>query len=116
MNGDGSVNILDLVAVAAAIGKTDENDADVNGDGTVNVLDLVAVAAAFGEVAAAPFVYPSTNRGADNLCGRAAVAHTGRSIKSHGSQIAAGYSLSPAAIGCIDTERDSVVSELSEPV
>ena len=56
VNGDGSVNILDLVAVAAAIGKTDENDADVNGDGTVNVLDLVAVAAAFGEVAAAPFV------------------------------------------------------------
>ncbi len=56
VNKDGTVNILDLVAVSAAFGQTGENDADVNGDGTVNILDLVAVSAAFGEVAAAPFV------------------------------------------------------------
>ena len=54
VNGDGEVNIQDLVAVAAAIGQTGENDADVNGDGEVNIRDLVAVAAALGEVAAAP--------------------------------------------------------------
>ena len=54
VNGDGEVNIQDLVAVAAALGQTDENDADVNGDGEVNIQDLVAVAAALGEVAAAP--------------------------------------------------------------
>ena len=44
VNGDGTVNILDLVAVANAFGK---DAPDVNGDGTVNILDLVAVANAF---------------------------------------------------------------------
>lgn len=44
VNGDGMVNVLDLVAVSNAFGK---DAPDVNGDGTVNVLDLVAVANAF---------------------------------------------------------------------
>ena len=44
VNEDGIVNILDLVVVANAFGKTDP---DINGDGTVNILDLVAVANAF---------------------------------------------------------------------
>ena len=44
VNGDGTVNILDLVAVANAFGK---DAPDVNEDGTVNVVDLVAVANAF---------------------------------------------------------------------
>ena len=44
VNGDGVVNILDLVAVANAFGK---DAPDVNGDGVVNILDLVAVANAF---------------------------------------------------------------------
>ena len=46
VNGDGIVNILDLVAVANGFGK---DTPDVNGDGTVNILDLVAVANAFGQ-------------------------------------------------------------------
>ena len=52
VNGDGVVNIQDLVAVAAALGETGETPADVNGDGVVNIQDLVAVAAALGETAA----------------------------------------------------------------
>ena len=44
INGDGIVNVLDLVAVASGLG-TDAPD--VNGDGIVNILDLVAVANAF---------------------------------------------------------------------
>ena len=44
LNGDGTVNILDLVIVANGLG----SDApDLNGDGTVNILDLVIVANAF---------------------------------------------------------------------
>ena len=44
VNGDGTVNILDLVLVANAFGK---QEPDLNGDGIVNILDLVIVANAF---------------------------------------------------------------------
>ena len=54
VNGDGVVNILDLVRVASSLGGSGENGADVNGDGVVNILDLVRVAGALGDVAAAP--------------------------------------------------------------
>ena len=46
VNGDGMVNILDLVVVAQAFGK-DGLQGDVNGDGVVNVFDLVFVANQF---------------------------------------------------------------------
>ena len=54
VNGDGTVNIQDLVQVASNLGETGENPADVNGDGTVNIQDLVQVAAQLGADAAAP--------------------------------------------------------------
>ena len=57
VNGDGGVNILDLVLVAGQFGQSGENRADVNGDGVVNILDLVLVASAFGNAAAAPAVH-----------------------------------------------------------
>ena len=47
VNGDGIVNILDLVRIANHIGQQGKIRADVNGDGVVNILDLVAVANAF---------------------------------------------------------------------
>ena len=46
LNGDGIVNILDLILVAQAMG-TDKPEADVNRDGVVNVFDLVFVANQF---------------------------------------------------------------------
>ena len=46
VNGDGIVNIQDLVLVAGQFGKTGKNSADVNGDGVVNIQDLVLVAGA----------------------------------------------------------------------
>ena len=56
VNGDGVVNILDLVVVAQAFGK-DSLQGDVNGDGVVNVFDLVFVAGAIGGGGAAPSAY-----------------------------------------------------------
>ena len=56
INGDGVVNIQDLVLIAAQFGQTGENKADVNYDGFVNIQDLVLVAAAFGDAPAAPTV------------------------------------------------------------
>ena len=55
VNGDGRVDILDLVSVASAFGSAGTDlAADVNGDGTVNLLDLVSVAGMLGQTAAAP--------------------------------------------------------------
>ena len=45
VNGDGVVNILDLVIVANGLGETEP---DINGDGIVNILDLVVIAGELG--------------------------------------------------------------------
>ena len=58
INGDGQVNISDLVLVASNLGQTGQNPADVNGDGIVNIADLVLVAGALGTTAAAPSLHP----------------------------------------------------------
>lgn len=58
VNGDGIVNIQDLVLVAAKLGQTGTSSADVNGDGQVNIQDLVLVAGALGTSAAAPSLHP----------------------------------------------------------
>ena len=64
VNGDGIVNIQDMVLVSSNFGKTGQNPGDVNGDGVVNISDLVLVAGAFGEgAAAAPTLHPSTLEG-----------------------------------------------------
>ena len=57
-NGDGSLNVLDLVLVSINFGKTGENVADVNGDKIVNIVDLVKVAGEIGGGAAAPAAHP----------------------------------------------------------
>ena len=55
VNGDGNVDVLDLIAVTSYFGNTGENiAADVSGDGVVDVLDLVLVAGMFRDTAAAP--------------------------------------------------------------
>ena len=53
-NGDGVVNIDDLIEVAQNFGQVGKNNADINGDGIVDVVDLILVAVALGEVAGAP--------------------------------------------------------------
>jgi hypothetical protein len=50
VNGDGCVDVLDVVTVAAQFGQTNPDPpcADVNGDGRVDIVDMVLVAARFG--------------------------------------------------------------------
>ena len=57
VNGDGIVNIQDLVLVASNYGQTGENVADINGDGVVHIIDMIIVAAALGTNAAAPALH-----------------------------------------------------------
>ena len=54
VNGDGLVNILDLVLVGSNFGQIDSTTGDVNGDGLVNIADLVLVSGAISDAAAAP--------------------------------------------------------------
>ena len=58
INGDGIVNIQDMVLVATNFGETGENAADVNGDRVVDIRDLVKVAGTFGNAAAASALNP----------------------------------------------------------
>ena len=57
VNGDGVVDIQDLVLIAGNLGQPAPNRADVNGDGIVNILDLVLVAGMIDELAGGPMIY-----------------------------------------------------------
>ena len=57
VNGDGIVNIQDLVLVTGKLGQTGTNSADVNGDDVVNIADLVLVAGVSGNSSAAPSLH-----------------------------------------------------------
>ncbi|MCG9130751.1 T9SS type A sorting domain-containing protein [Candidatus Poribacteria bacterium] len=54
VNGDGSVDILDLSFVAARFGDEGQTEADVNSDGVVDIKDLITVASGMGREAEAP--------------------------------------------------------------
>ena len=54
VDGNGVVNILDLVRIATRLGRTGPDVADVNGDGAVDIRDIVLAAALMGTEAAAP--------------------------------------------------------------
>ncbi|MYE91476.1 T9SS type A sorting domain-containing protein, partial [Candidatus Poribacteria bacterium] len=61
INGDGIVNVLDLISVASQLGSVGTNLAtDVNGDGVVTILDLVSVAGMFEATTAAPSAHSQT--------------------------------------------------------
>ena len=59
INGDGSVNVLDLIVIASELGNEGQDlTADVNRDEVVSILDLILVAGMFDGAAAAPSAQP----------------------------------------------------------
>ena len=59
VNGDGSVNVLDLVVIASEFDRDRQNlAADVNRDGVINILDLILVADMFDGAVAASSAQP----------------------------------------------------------
>ena len=58
VNGDGRVDVIDLLLVAGNFGQSNLTDLriDVNGDGAINIFDMIVVAQHFGEqsIPAAP--------------------------------------------------------------
>ena len=57
VNGDGSVDVLDLSFVAARFGRKGQTDADINRDGVVDIKDLITLASGMGREPAAPIGY-----------------------------------------------------------
>ncbi|MEO2006338.1 MAG: FlgD immunoglobulin-like domain containing protein, partial [Candidatus Poribacteria bacterium] len=63
INGDGVVNIVDLVTVATAFGTSGAGlPADIDRNGVVNIIDVVTVASHFGEETAAVAAAPALDR------------------------------------------------------
>lgn len=63
VNGDGSVDILDLAYVGARFGKEDQHVADINKDGVVDIKDLITIASGLSEHANAPTILPARLNG-----------------------------------------------------
>ena len=76
VNGDGRVNILDLIAIRSALNSDPARGdaaADVNGDGRVDIRDLILVRNSLGlERNTAAFAYPSESAELDDTAGLAA--------------------------------------------
>ena len=60
VNEDGIVNLEDMDAAADRLGQTGENTADMNGNGVVDVADLLLIAAAIEQANAAPSLHSET--------------------------------------------------------
>jgi hypothetical protein len=63
LNGDGNVDVVDLLMVIASWGPCADCPADLNNDGLVNVVDLLALIANFGPCSGAPCVWDVTGDG-----------------------------------------------------
>ena len=115
VNGDGVLNIQDLVFIAANFGQTGLNAADVNGDGIVDIRDLVKVASAIAAAAAAPPV----NRQALAILTTADVQQwlfQAQQLNLTDPVSQRGIRFLRTTRDGVDTERDGTLTKLPEPV
>ena len=115
VNGDGVVDIRDLVLVAGRLGKSGENREDVNGDGIVNILDLVLVAGMLDNAAGAPLI----DLGGTDMLRTTQVnewLEEARRLDLADPAIPKGYRVFGESFGGVDTGTDGVAAELPESV
>ena len=115
VNGDGVVDVQDLVNVAQEYGKTGANTADVNGDEVVDVDDFILVAAAVDTAAAAA---PAARAQVHSHFTKANFKDGSR---RHGLRETlltpiSGYCCSRAALGVGRPGSNCTACQLSEPV
>ena len=116
VNGDGIVNIQDLVLVSSNLGQTGQSRADVNGDGVVNIQDLVRVAGALGQgTAASPSLHASDLEGLTAADIQELLTQA-RQLALTDPAYLRGICGVGAAAGTLITDGDGFVSELPEPV
>ena len=115
VNGDGVVNIQDLVFVASRLGQAGEDKADVNGDGAVNIQDLVFVAGELG-VMQRHLLLGIIPHWVSRPRYSSAVAGAGTRLIAHRCPFATRRSLVGTFLRSISTGRDSTANELPESV
>ncbi len=125
VNGDGVVNIIDLVTVARDFGQSVSvgTPSDTNGDGLVNIIDIVTVASHFGEDAFPAAPSRSMPTGSDATVSlRLLPATSGRpfaQVEVHASATTpiAGYEfragVDPSRATLVDVRRGDLLPERS---
>ena len=116
VNGDGAVNIKDLVHVASKLGQTGQNDAHVNGDGVVNIADLVLVAGVVRKYGGGTLRVVSQPRDCSYKSAGDTVARTNEGFGSHGCHLTARSWVLGKPIGSADAQRNSAPAKLPESV
>ena len=116
INADGIVNIQDLVAVAAAIGQTGENDADVNGDGEVNIHRPRRSRSCYRRRRSRACRPPPTSHRTSDSRRRATVDRTGTTARPYGTENTTRSSVPSIPFGGTHAARDAIAGELPEPV
>ena len=117
VNGDGIIDITDLTEIAGKIGQTGEDRADVNRDGVVDNTDLTLAAGVFGSpITSAPSVSVEELEGLLTKANLQKWLHDARqmNLKDPVSSAVSGTGTTPLRID--DTDRDTSIAELSEPL
>ena len=116
VNGDGSVDILDLSFVAARFGQESPDAADVNGDGVCRHQgsNYDCQWDGYDSSCASSTKSKSTANTYKNR--PPAMVETSTAVKSDGSNITKRYSFLGTSLSIVDSKRDGTSTELSESV
>lgn len=115
VNGDGIVNLQDLIFVASHFGQDgNSNTADVNGDGIINIADILLVAAALAAENAAPSIYTNSNK----LLHAAEVEHwlnQARHVNTNIPRLQTGIAVLKQLLAALTPEKTVLLSNYPNP-